>query len=81
MQALSEEPASDVQYFRVCVQADNAEHWAQVREHFRVGPRLPLLALYAQGRWQRSLQGPAPESVVRAFVEGPLSLDAEGNVT
>lgn len=70
----------DIDFFRINIQAGNPEHWAGVREHFRVGPRLPLLALFALGRWQRSLQGPAPESVVRPFLTGPIGFDAEGNV-
>lgn len=79
MEALSEEYA-EIHWYRIEVDAGNPDPWAQVREHFRVGPRLPLLVLYAEGRWQRTLQGPAPESLVRAFVEGPLGFDAAGNV-
>lgn len=67
-------------FYRIHVEATNPDDWAKVREHFRVGPRLPLLALFAAGRWQRSLQGPAPEAVVRPFLTGPLSFDKDGNV-
>lgn len=79
MQQLSDELGGTIDFYRLDVEAGNAEDWAQVREHFRVGPRLPLLSLYALGRWQRSLQGPAPEAVVRPFLEGPLSFDAAGD--
>jgi hypothetical protein len=72
--------ASEVDISRLEVQAENPDHWALVREHFRVGPRLPLLVLFAAGRWQRTLQGPAPPEVVEPFLTAPLGFDAEGNV-
>jgi len=77
---LSDELGADIDFYRLEVQAGNPTHWAQVQEHFRVGPRLPLLSLFALGRWQRSLQGPAPEEVVRPFVLGALSLSAGGEL-
>lgn len=80
MEALSRELGEELDFYRLEVDAERPEHWAEVRSLFKVGPRLPLLALYAEGRWQRSLQGPNPEEVVRPFITGPLSLTADGLV-
>ncbi|HYF76268.1 MAG TPA: hypothetical protein VD973_04000 [Symbiobacteriaceae bacterium] len=80
MERLHGKLASDIDFFRLEVQAENPDHWALVREHFRVGPRLPLLVLFAEGRWQRTLQGPAPLEVVEPFLIAPLGSDSEGNV-
>lgn len=77
---LAQQLSDQADFFRLEVDGGNADSWAQVRQHFRVGPRLPLLVLFAEGRWQRSLQGPAPVEVVLPFLTGPLSFDAEGNV-
>jgi hypothetical protein len=80
VERLHEELASDIDFLRLEVQAENPDHWAFVREHFRAGPRLPLLVLFAEGRWQRTLQGPAPPEVVEPFLTAQLGFDAEGNV-
>lgn len=77
---LSGELGSEIDFYRINVHAGSPEDWAQVRDLFRVGPRLPLLALFGLGRWQRSLQGPAPEEVVRPFLTGPFGFDANGDV-
>lgn len=80
VEALSSELGEHMDFYRVEVDAEKPEHWAEVRSLFKIGPRLPLLALYAQGRWQRSLQGPNPEEVIRPFIMGPLSLTVDGLV-
>lgn len=77
---LDEELGTDIDFYRLEVRSDDPEHWAQVREHFRVGPRLPLISLFAFGRWQRSLQGPAPREVAHPFIVGGLGLNASGEV-
>ncbi len=80
VEQLSNELGGEIDFYRLEVHSGNPEHWAQVREHFRVGPRLPLLSLFDLGRWQRSLQGPAPEEVIRPFLTSPPGFSADGEV-
>ena len=80
VERMSTELGNEIDFFRLEVNAGNSDHWVQVREHFRIGPRLPLLSLFAAGRWQRSLQGPAPEEVVRPFILSPLGFGSDGEL-